>query len=483
LEVDSVRKGQKTEQLAIDFARRREDRVEPEDNCAVFSVLSGETDSDSGISLCDEVFSSENIETAIYKVKSNKGAPGIDGMTVGELQAYWNEHGADEQRFIRNLHYRPKPVRKVDIPKPNGGTRTLGIPCVVDRMIQQAVLQVLTPLIDPTFSEYSFGFRPERSAHQAIEQARQHCEQGFDTVVDIDIKSYFDTVNHDILMRLVEEKGITDKVVLHIIRRSLISGCMDGGIQTQRTEGTPQGGPLSPLLSNIYLDVFDKELESRGHKFVRYADDCNIYTKSLRAGERVIASATRFLDKELRLTVNPDKSEVGSPSKLKFLGFSLGKDADGAFIRVHAVSAKRLKDKIRLLTKRNRGISLARMLAELKRMLTGWINYYGIAKCKGLCVATDEWLRRRIRQYIWKQWKRIRTRIRKLRGLGIGDQQAYEWGCTRKGYWRISKSPILNRTLNNTYLKEQGLFSLLEYYTKKCLSKRTAVYRTVRTVV
>jgi group II intron reverse transcriptase/maturase len=460
-----------------------DDKVEPEDNQGAFGTARAETDKGNGITLCDEVFSKENIELAISKVKSNKGAPGVDGMTVSELQTYWDEHGADEERYIRNLHYRPKPVRSVEIPKPNGGTRTLGIPCVVDRMIQQAVLQVLTPLIDPTFSEYSFGFRPERSAHMAIEQARQYYEQGYNTVVDIDLKSYFDTVNHDILMRLIEEKGITDKVVFHIIRRSLISGCMAGGITTQRTEGTPQGGPLSPLLSNIYLDVFDKELESRGHKFVRYADDCNIYTKSNRAGERVMASATKFLSKKLRLTVNTDKSEVGSPSKLKFLGFSLGRGADGAFIRVHSASIKRLKDKIRQLTKRNRGVALARMLFELKRMLTGWINYYGIADCKGLCGKTDEWLRRRIRQYIWKQWKRTRTRIRKLRGLGIGDQQAYEWGNTRKAYWRIARSPILNMTLTNNYLEKQGLFSLLKYYTEKCSSKRTAVYRTVRTVV
>ena len=255
-----MHKEQKTEQLAIDFDRCGAGRVDPEGNHRVFSAPSGETDSDNGTALCDEVFSKENIECAIYKVKANKGAPGIDGMTVGELQTYWDEHGADEESYIRNLHYRPKPVRSVKIPKPNGGTRTLGIPCVVDRMIQQAVLQVLTPLIDPTFSEHSFGFRPGRSAHQAIEQARQYYEQDYNTVVDIDLKSYFDTVNHYILMRLVENKTITDKVVLHIIRRSLVSGCMDGGIVAQRAEGTPQGGPLSPLLSNIYLDVFDKEL-------------------------------------------------------------------------------------------------------------------------------------------------------------------------------------------------------------------------------
>jgi len=474
---------QKTRKLKA-LSRLGEDRVEPEGSQGVLGANTAETDRGGGINLCDEVFSKGNIEMAIYKVRSNKGAPGVDGMTTGELEKWWEEHGAKEERFIRNLHYRPAPVRKVEIPKPNGGTRALGIPCVKDRMIQQAVLQVIQPIIDPMFSEHSFGFRPERSAHQAIEQARKHYEQGYSTVVDIDLKSYFDTVNHDILMDLVERRfNVCDPVVLHIIRRSLMSGIMEGGITSQRTEGTPQGGPLSPILSNIYLDVFDRELERRGHKFVRYADDCNIYVKSRRAGERVMRTATDFLEGKLRLTVNPEKSEVGSPSKLKFLGFSLGKDAEGTFIRVHAASIKRLKDKIRRITKRNRGISLARMLDELKRALTGWINYFGIAKCKGLCEATDEWLRRRIRQYIWKQWKRIRARVKRLKALGVDKEMAYQWACTRKGYWRIANSPVLKITITNEYLKKQGLFSLLDYYTEKCLSKRTAVYRTVRTVV
>jgi group II intron reverse transcriptase/maturase len=430
------------------------------------------------------VFSKENIETAIYKVRSNKGAPGVDGMTTGQLESWWKEHGGDEERFIRSLHYRPLPVRKVEIPKPNGGIRALGIPSVKDRMIQQAVLQVIQPIVDPQFSEHSFGFRPERSAHQAIEQARRYDEDGYTTVVDIDLKSYFDTVNHDILMMMVERRfGITDPIVLHIIRRSLMAGIMEGGITTQRAEGTPQGGPLSPLLSNIYLDVFDRELERRDHAFVRYADDCNIYVRSRRAGERVMLTATDFLEKKLKLVVNTEKSEVGSPSKLKFLGFSLGKDAEGTFIRVHAASVKRLKDKIRRITKRNRGIALARMFRELRQALTGWINYFGIAKCKGLCEATDEWLRSRIRQYHWKQWKRQRTKIRKLKGLGVERKYSFAWGLTKKSYWRIANSPVLKTTLTNEYLKKQGLFSLADHYTEKCLSKRTAVYRTVRTVV
>ncbi|MEG2933531.1 MAG: group II intron reverse transcriptase/maturase, partial [Gordonibacter sp.] len=295
-----------------------EDRVEPEGSPRLFGAHVAETDRHNSMSLCDEVFSKENIERAIYLVQKNKGAPGIDGMTVYELERWWTDKGTDEERYIRALHYRPKPVRSVDIPKPNGGTRTLGIPCVCDRMIQQAVLQVIQPILDPTFSEHSFGFRPGRSAHMAIECARRYYDEGYTTVVDIDLKSYFDTVNHDILMRLLEEKGIKDKVVLHIIRRSLIAGIMDGGVVSQRTEGTPQGGPLSPLLSNIYLDVFDKELERRGLGFVRYADDVNIYVKSRRAGYRVMDSATKFLETKLRLTVNPEKSEVGSPTKLKF---------------------------------------------------------------------------------------------------------------------------------------------------------------------
>lgn len=452
-----------------------EDKMESESNPGSFSAHIAETDRYDSMSLCNQVFSKENIERAMYLVCKNKGAPGIDGMSVYELEKWWEENGESEKRYICTLHYRPKPVRSVVIPKPNGGTRTLGIPCVKDRMIQQAVLQVIQPILDPTFSPYSFGFRPGRSAQGAIECAKKYYEQGYKTVVDIDLQSYFDTVNHDILMRLLEEKGINDKVVLHIIRRSLIAGIMDGGIITQRAQGTPQGGPLSPLLSNVYLDVFDKELERRGRVFVRYADDVNIYVKSKKAGHRVMQSATDFLSTQLKLTVNPEKSEVGSPTKLKFLGFSLGKDASGVFIRVHATSAKRLKDKIRNLTKRNRGISLKQMLYELKRMLTGWINYYGIAKCKGLCEDTDEWMRSRIRQYIWKQWKRQRTKIRKLRSLGVERRRSFDWGLTKKSYWRIANSPVLKTTLTNKNLEEQGMFYMLDYYMKKCVNKRTAL--------
>lgn len=460
-----------------------DDKVEPEVNPGLLNAQFAETDRYDSISLCNEVFSRENIERAIYLVQKNKGAPGIDGMATSELEKWWENNGEAEERYIRALHYRPKPVRSVEIPKPNGGTRKLGIPCVKDRMIQQAVLQVIQPILDPTFSEHSFGFRPGRSAHQAIECARTYYEQGYKTVVDIDLKSYFDTVNHDILMRLVEEKGIKDKVVLHVIRRSLIAGIMDGGIITQRAEGTPQGGPLSPLLSNVYLDVFDKELERRGHVFVRYADDVNIYVKSRRAGERVLETSAEFLNTKLRLAINPEKSEVGSPTKLKFLGFSLGKDAEGVFIRVHAASMKRLKDKIRRLTKRNRGISLDHMLYELKRALIGWINYYGIAKCKGLCEDTDEWMRTRIRQYIWKQWKRQRTKIRKLRSFGVEKDYSFMWGLTKRSYWRVANSPILKTTLTNKHLKELGMFDMLEYYMKKCVDRRSAVYRSVRTVL
>jgi group II intron reverse transcriptase/maturase len=474
---------QKTRRLKA-LGRLGEDRVEPKDKREAQPADGAETDRGGGILLCDEVFSKENIECAIYKVRSNKGAPGVDGMTVDKLQDWWDVHGADEERFIRNLHYRPSPVRKVQIPKPNGGIRTLGIPTVKDRMIQQAVLQVISPYIDPLLSEHSFGFRPDRSAHQAIEQARCYYEEGYTTVVDIDLKNYFDTVNHDILMNLLKRRfNITDVVVLHIIRRSLMAGMMEGGITTARTEGTPQGGPLSPLLSNCYLDVFDRELEARGHAFVRYADDCNIYVRSPRAGERVMRTATEYLEGKLRLTVNEQKSEVGSPGKLKFLGFSLGRGADKAFIRVHPASVKRLKDKIRRLTKRNRGISLERMLFELRRALNGWINYFGVAVCNGLCEATDKWLRRRIRQFIWKQWKKPKARIKNLKALGMDRNKAYQWGHTRKGYWRTSKTPFLDWALNNKYLKEQGLFSLLDYYKQRCSSKRTAVYRTVRTVV
>ena len=456
------------------LGRLGEERVEPEDNSRARRAKTAETDGKDSKSLCNEVFSKENIERAIYSVQKNKGAPGIDGMTVFELEEWWKENGKDEERFIRELHYRPEPVRKVKIPKPNGGERELGIPTVKDRMIQQAVLQVISPLVDPTFSEHSYGFRPQRSAHQAIEQARKYFEEGFVAVVDIDLKSYFDTVNHDILMRLVEEKGITCKVVLHIIRRSLMAGIMDGGLLTQRVKGTPQGGPLSPLLSNIYLDVLDKEHEARGHAFVRYADDVNIYVKSTRAGERVMQSATKFLETKLRLTVNTEKSEVGNPEKLKFLGFSLGTGAGEVYIRVHPASVKRLKDKLRKITRRNRGIALTCMLDELKRALTGWINYYGICRCKGLCGATDIWLRRRIRQFLWRQWKTPSAKRRNLIKLGINKELAYMWSHTRKSSWRIAGTAVLHRSLTNECLSKLGLFSMQEHYMKKCEHRRTA---------
>lgn len=330
-------------------------------------------------------------------------------------------------------------------------------------MIQQAINQVLQPIFDPAFSDNSFGFRPKRSAHQAIIQAKSYYEQGYKYVVDMDMKAYFDSVNHDKLMYYIEEK-IQDKRVLHLIRQYLKSGIMVNGLFETSEEGTPQGGNLSPLLSNIYLNEFDKLLTTRGHKFVRYADDCNIYVKSKRAGYRVMASSINFLEDELKLTVNREKSAVGSPLKRKFLGFCLLATKNGVKIRPHQKAKSTVKQKLKKITKRNRGRSIEVLFKQIKQLMTGWINYYGIGEMKRFMNELNGWLKRRIRQYIWKQWKNPRTKCKNLIQLGIEERKAYEWSNTRKGYWRISASYILYRSLTDEKLVQLGYMDISVKY-------------------
>ena len=461
MEVWKLRQLQKTRQL--DYRER--DSVEHEGYHGVHSNFHGEVRNQNGVHLFEKILNRNNLNQAFLQVVRNKGAAGVDGMTYDQLLPYLKEHKEELLTDLRNVTYRPQPVLRKEIKKEEGGVRKLGIPTVIDRMIQQAINQVLQPIFDPTFSDNSFGFRPKRSAHQAIRQAKSYYEQGYKYVVDIDMKAYFDTVNHDKLMYYVERK-VQDKRVLKLIRRYLESGIMIDGLFETSEEGTPQGGNLSPLLSNIYLNEFDKLLEKRGHKFVRYADDCNIYVKSKRAGHRVMEKSITYLEGQLKLTANREKSAVGSPLKRKFLGFCIMPMKNGVKIRPHQKAKHSVKKKLRKLTKRNQGRSIKIILAKLKQLMTGWINYYGISVMKSFIHEINGWLKRRIRQYIWKQWKKPKTKCKNLIRLGIDRQKAYEWSNTRKGYWRISASYVLHRTLTDEILALLGYMDLSKKYQK-----------------
>ena len=416
--------------------------------------------------LLEDVLERNNMLEAMYRVIRNKGSYGIDGMKTDELREHVKKTWATVKTKLLEGKYNPSPVRRVEIPKPDGGVRSLGIPTVQDRMIQQAIAQVLSKLYEPTFSESSFGFRPNRGAKNAIKQSETYINQGYKWVIDMDLEKFFDKVNHNILMGKLEKK-IKDKRLLKLIRKYLESGVLINGIKVSSEEGTPQGGPLSPLLANIMLDDVDKELEKRGHKFCRYADDCNIYVKSKRAGLRVMDSITRIIENELKLKVNKDKSAVDIVSKRKFLGFSFYFVKGVAKIRIHEKSIKRFKEKVKSITNRNRGISMDLRLLKLNDSIKGWINYFGIANAKRKLLELDKWIRRRLRACIWKQWKKIRTRHRNLVKLGIDNWKAWEYANTRKGHWKISGSPILSKSLHNKYLESIGFVSLTQTYQMK----------------
>lgn len=416
--------------------------------------------------LLEDVLERNNMLEAMYRVIRNKGSYGIDGMKTDELREHVKKTWATVKTKLLEGKYNPSPVRRVEIPKPDGGVRSLGIPTVQDRMIQQAIAQVLSKLYEPTFSESSFGFRPNRGAKNAIKQSETYINQGYKWVIDMDLEKFFDKVNHNILMGKLEKK-IKDKRLLKLIRKYLESGVLINGIKVSSEEGTPQGGPLSPLLANIMLDDVDKELEKRGHKFCRYADDCNIYVKSKRAGLRVMDSITRIIENELKLKVNKDKSAVDIVSKRKFLGFSFYFVKGVAKIRIHEKSIKRFKEKVKSITNRNRGISMDLRLLKLNDSIKGWINYFGIANAKRKLLELDKWIRRRLRACIWKQWKKIRTRYRNLVKLGIDNWKAWEYANTRKGHWKISGSPILRKSLHNKYLESIGFVSLTQTYQMK----------------
>ena len=409
--------------------------------------------------LMEEVLERDNLRKALRRVKSNKGSPGIDGMSVWQLPGYLKEHWQEVHEQLLRGTYKPQPVKRVEIAKPGGGVRKLGIPTVLDRFIQQALLQVLQKCWDSTFSEHSFGFRPKRSAHQAVACAQQHIADGYCWIVDIDLEKFFDRVNHDMLMGRVA-KRVRDKRVLKLIRAFLNAGVMENGLVSPITEGTPQGGPLSPLLSNIVLDDLDRELERRGHRFVRYADDCNVYVRSERAGRRVMESLTRFISRNLKLKVNEAKGTVAQPWECTFLGFSFTSGPEPKR-RIAPQAIERLRGRIRELTRRTRAIGLKQMVGELAQYLIGWKGYFGFAQTARVPKKLDSWIRRRLRCFVWKQWKRGRVRFVQLRARGVSKDLAAQTAGSPHGPWRISCSPALSFALPNAYFKKLGLPSLV----------------------
>ena len=412
--------------------------------------------------MMEQILSRDNLTAALKRVEANKGSHGVDGMSVQTLREHLKQHWRTIREQMEQGTYEPSPVRRVEIPKPNGGTRLLGIPTVTDRFIQQAIAQVLSEVFEPLFSEHSYGFRPNRRGHDAVKQAKAYIQEGYRYVVDMDLEKFFDQVNHDRLMMKLAEQ-VNDKQVLSLIRKYLRAGVMEGGLVKPSDEGTPQGGPLSPLLSNIVLNELDHELERRGHRFVRYADDCNMYVKTHKAGQRVMASVTRFIEEKLKLKVNQEKSAVDRPWKRKFLGFSFTVDKSPK-VRVSKQALDKMKTRIRQLTSRKSPMKMEQRIQELNRYLVGWGSYFSLADTPSVFEGLDGWIRRRLRMCIWKQWKNPRTKVKRLQSLGVPRDKAFEWGNSRKGYWRIAGSPILSRVLNNKYWKECGLQSLLERY-------------------
>lgn len=465
-----TKKCDESRQLNRQTGRLHKDRVELESYAKAPSISMTSDNRQNARREChygllEKIISNENLNEAYKRVKKNKGSHGIDKMGVDELLPYLKSHGEELKQSIADGSYKPNPVRRVEIPKDNGKTRPLGIPTVVDRVIQQAVSQVLTPIFEKKFSENSYGFRPNRNAHQAILKCKEYMDEGYKWVVDIDLEKYFDTVNHDKLIGLIYRE-VKDIRVIGLIRKYLNGGVMEKGLVSATVEGVPQGGNLSPLLSNIMLHELDMELERRGLRFCRYADDCNVYVKSKKSAERVMKSITKFIEKDLKLKVNKEKSKVDRPWKLKYLGYTFYNKKGEMGIRVHQVSIKKLKGKLKSITGRSNAMSMELRAMKLKQLIVGWIGYFKLADMKGSLRELDEWLRRRLRLCYWKQWKKIKTKHDNLVKLGVENWKAWEHANTRKGYWRISNSPILATTLTNKYLREQGFITLSERYSQ-----------------
>ncbi len=441
-------------EAARDHGRAEHEPVRPED------TPRADVEADK-LELMEQVVSRENMLKALERVESNRGAPGVDGVTVETFRSQLKSDWSQTREQLLCGTYKPQPVKRVEIPKPGGGVRLLGIPALMDRLIQQALLQVLTPIFDPGFSEHSYGFRPERRAHDAIRKAREYVQEGYDWVVDIDLERFFDRVNHDMLMARVARK-VKDKEVLRVIRRFLQSGVMVNGVVMNTEEGTPQGGPLSPLLANILLDDLDRELAKRGHRFVRYCDDCNIYVRSQRAGYRVLESVRTFLERKLKLRANEAKAKVDRPTRSKFLGFSMYKYRGQVRIRLAKESLGRLKDRIREMTARRYSQNINARIDRLNEYLRGWLGYFALVDTPSVLTKLDSWIRRRLRMLLWRQWRRMRTRYRELRNLGLPAWKVSQLARTHKGSWRIAGS--LNSVLTTDYWKQRGLLSLKNRY-------------------
>lgn len=413
--------------------------------------------------LLEKIVGRENMNNAFKRVKSNKGVHGVDGMGVDELLQYLKENGDPLRQSILDGKYHPNPVRRVEIPKENGKKRKLGIPTVVDRVVQQAISQVLTPIFEKQFSDNSFGFRPRRSAHQAIRKSQDNIDEGYKYVVDMDLEKYFDTVNQSKLIEILS-RTIKDGRVISLIHKYLKAGVVVKHSFEETEVGVPQGGPLSPILSNIMLNELDKELEKRDHRFIRYADDLLVFCKSRRSATRTLNNILPFIEKKLFLRVNKEKTVVDYVGKVKFLGFSFYRTKGQTRVRIHPKSIEKMKGKVKDLTSRSNGIGNDDRAKKLRRYIMGWINYFKIADMKKLLQNTDEWMRRRIRMIFWKQWKRVSTKFKNLQSLGIHKQKAWEYANTRKSYWRTSNSPILSKSLGNNKIKGFGFLFFSDYY-------------------
>jgi len=443
------------------------DSVERQEYAGAQSTSARESkERDGAIDLLERILERDNLNRAYKQVKRNHGAPGIDGMTVEDAFSWIRENRDELLQSIREGSYKPSPVRRKEIPKSDGGVRKLGIPTVIDRVIQQGIAQKLQPIFEPIFSEGSYGYRPKRSAQQAIQKVKSYAKQGYGHAVEIDLSKYFDTLNHELLLNLLRKK-FQDNRVIELIKKYLKSGVMENGVFSKTEEGSPQGGPLSPLLANIYLNEFDKEMEGRGVKIVRYADDIVVLAKSKRAAVRLMKTCSRYLEDRLKLRVNVQKSKVVSVFAIKhfkFLGFCLGKNGKGIYIRAHRESLAKAKRKLKELTRRNQGRNVRMVMENVKRYIRGWLGYYNVADIKRTLLKWNEWMRRRIRMYIWKQWKKPRTRVKNLTKLGIPEWQAYQWGNTRLGYWRIAGSAVLSRSITNEKLAQAGYYDFPAQY-------------------